>query len=215
MVSGSVRAGCAAAGLATVLAGGPALAQTLEVHADGAVVSYEGDYQRLSPGAHPNALIIRSAHRHVRSSGSTPAPPASVAAAIHASAERHQVDEGLVTAVAWQESHYRNEAVSRKGARGTMQLMPATARRLGVDSSSTEGNIEGGVVYLSRMMARYDGDTAKALAAYNAGPEKVDRYGGVPPYRETQGYVHSIMGRMGHVGAADEEVALRTRMGAQ
>lgn len=209
------RAGGCVIVLTAALAAAPALAQTLEVHVDGAVVSYEGDYQRLSPGAHPSALIVKPAHRHVHSRGSTPAPPAAVAAAIHASAERHQVDENLVTAVAWQESHYQTHAVSPKGARGTMQLMPATARRLGVDASSTEGNVEGGVVYLSRMMARYDGDTAKALAAYNAGPERVDRYGGVPPYRETQGYVHSIMGRMNHIGGAEEEVALRTRMGAE
>jgi soluble lytic murein transglycosylase-like protein len=203
-----------ALGVAAALACGATHAQVLEVHANGAVVSYEGDYQQLSPGAHPTALIISPHKRRVRV-GATPAPPAAVAAAIHASAERHQVDEGLVTAVAWQESHYRNEAVSRKGARGTMQLMPATARRLGVDSSSTEGNIEGGVVYLSKMMARYDGDTAKALAAYNAGPERVDRYGGVPPYRETQGYVHSIIGRMGRISGAEDDLPLKTRMSAQ
>ncbi|HEV7157421.1 MAG TPA: lytic transglycosylase domain-containing protein [Caulobacteraceae bacterium] len=204
----------AAMGVAAALACGAARAQMLEVHADGTVVSYEGDSQRLSPGAHPTALIVSAHKRHGRA-GATPAPPPAVAAAIHASAERHQIDEGLVTAVAWQESHYRNQAVSRKGARGTMQLMPATARRMGVDSASTEGNIEGGVVYLAQMMQRYDGDTAKALAAYNAGPQRVDRYGGVPPYRETQGYVHSIMGRMGRIGGAEDDLPLKTRMSAQ
>jgi hypothetical protein len=201
-------------GLAAALACGGAQAQMIEVHVDGSVVSYDGDSQRISPGATPTARII-SPHRRHGHGIATPAPPAAVAAAIHASAERHQVDAGLVTAVAWQESHFNNSAVSRKGARGTMQLMPGTARVLGVDSTSTEGNVEGGVVYLAQMMRRYDGDTAKALAAYNAGPERVDRFGGVPPYRETQGYVKSIMGRLGAVGGQDDDAPLRARMAAQ
>jgi soluble lytic murein transglycosylase-like protein len=146
-----------------------------------------------------------------------PAPPQATAEAIHAAAQRHQVDERLVTAVAWRESGFNPRAVSSKGARGTMQLMPGTARRLGVDADDPEGNIDGGTQYLSSMMRRFGGDQAKALAAYNAGPGAVERYGGVPPYAETKAYVDSILGRLGagSEGALIETATvLRTRMAA-
>lgn len=145
-----------------------------------------------------------------------PAPPQATADAIHAAAERHQVDERLVTAVAWRESGFNPHAVSSKGARGTMQLMPGTARRLGVDLDDPNGNIDGGVQYLSSMMHRFGGDQAKALAAYNAGPGAVERYGGVPPYAETKAYVDSILGRLGDGsdGTLIETTVLRTRMAA-
>jgi hypothetical protein len=207
---------------AALLAAGAACAQE-EVHIDGSVVIYDGARQRMSPGAHPTARILNPKPYPTVRGGkvigtNAPAPPPEVATAIHDSAQRHNVDEGLVQAVAWQESRYKTGAVSAKGARGAMQLMPGTARTLGVDSADTAGNIEGGVVYLSKMMNRYGGDTEKALAAYNAGPGAVDRYGGVPPYRETQGYVHSIMGhltRTDAVGVPVEDVGpLKARMGA-
>lgn len=199
---------------ALLLGAGAACAQE-EVHVDGSVVIYQGATQRMSPGAHPTALILGQ-HQDRGRHGASPAPPPEIAQAIHDSAERHQVDERLVREVAWQESRYRSQAVSAKGARGTMQLMPGTARSLGVDSSDTSSNIEGGVVYLGQLMRRYDGDTPKALAAYNAGSRAVDRYGGVPPYRETQGYVHSIMGRLSKPDDpnAPDISPLRARMGA-
>jgi hypothetical protein len=210
---------------AALLAAGAACAQE-EVHVDGTVVIYDGARQRMSPGAHPTARILNPKPYptvqggHGKITGTTaPAPPPELASAIHDAAQRHNVDEGLVQAVAWQESRYKTDAVSPKGARGAMQLMPGTARTLGVDSSDAAGNVEGGVVYLSKMMNRYGGDTEKALAAYNAGPGAVDRYGGVPPYRETQGYVHSIMGRLTRTdspGAPVEDVGpLKSRMGAE
>jgi soluble lytic murein transglycosylase-like protein len=226
MVGGSFRAlaRLAPAILVAMLAAGAAAAQE-EVHVDGSVVIYDGARQRMSPGAHPTARILNPKPYAHASSGAkvtgttAPAPPPEVATAIHDAAQRHNVDEGLVQAVAYQESRYNTSAVSGKGARGAMQLMPATAQTLGVDASSTAGNIEGGVVYLSKMMNRYGGDTEKALAAYNAGPGAVDRYGGVPPYRETQGYVHSIMGRLTRTGgvAAEPEPdmgPLKVRMSA-
>ena len=98
--------------------------------------------------------------------------------------------------MAWQESRLHQEAVSPKGARGVMQLMPQTAHDLGVNAASLDGNINGGAAYLAQMMQRFDGDIIKSLAAYNAGPEAVARYGGVPPYRETQDYVNAILGRL-------------------
>ena len=102
----------------------------------------------------------------------------------------------LVEAVAWQESRYNQAAVSPKGAMGVMQLMPETARRLGVDAADLKSNIDGGVAYLGQMLDRFEGDLPRALAAYNAGPEAVQRYGGVPPYAETKAYVRAILGRL-------------------
>lgn len=205
----------AALALSAAFLAGSACAQE-EVHVDGSVVLYQGATQRMSPGAHPTALILTPAGHRARGGHAAPAPPPEVAQAIHDSAERHQVDERLVREVAWQESHFKTQAVSPKGARGTMQLMPGTARSLGVDSTDTASNIEGGVVYLGQLIHHYDGDTSKALAAYNAGSRAVDRYGGIPPYRETQGYVHSIMGRMSKPDdpTGPDLSPLKARMGA-
>lgn len=218
MTGGVVLCARSALALSVVLLGAATACAQEEVHVDGSVVLYEGATQRMSPGAHPTALILTPAgHRSRGAHGAaSPAPPPEVAQAIHDAAERHQVDEKLVREVAWQESHYKTQSVSPKGARGTMQLMPGTARTLGVDSSDTASNIDGGVVYLGQLMHRYDGDTSKALAAYNAGPRAVDRYGGIPPYRETQGYVHSIMGRMTRPDdpSAPDLSPLKARMGA-
>jgi hypothetical protein len=216
-----MRGLCCAAALAALFVAGGAQAQVLEVHLDGGVVTYDGATQHMSRGAIPTARILTPAvyhTRHVRGlARAVPAPPQETADAIHAAAERHQVDERLVTAVAWQESRFNPHAVSRKGARGAMQLMPETARRLGVDADDLQGNIDGGAQYLSSMMHRFGGDQAKALAAYNAGPGAVERYGGVPPYAETKAYVDSILGRLG--GGSDGTLietatVLRTRMAA-
>jgi soluble lytic murein transglycosylase-like protein len=165
----------------------PAAAQVLEIGADGGVTTYSGPAVYSSAG--------------VRSLAPQPAPPASAAApvevaqAIRESAERHAVSAPLAEAVAWQESRFRQAAVSPKGAVGVMQLMPGTARRLGVDPADLKGNVDGGVAYLAQMVARF-GDLPRALAAYNAGPEAVERFGGVPPFAETRAYVKSILGRL-------------------
>lgn len=114
---------------------------------------------------------------------------------IEAAAERHGVSAALVRAVIQAESAFNPRAVSPKGAMGLMQLMPATARELGVaDPFHPEQNIHGGVAYLSRLLTRYDQNVELALAAYNAGPGAVERYGRIPPYRETQAYVRKIAG---------------------
>ncbi len=109
-------------------------------------------------------------------------------------AQTHRIDPALLHAVAWQESRGNNAAVSGKGALGIMQLMPGTAAALGVDPRDPEANINGGAAYLSLQLTRF-GSVELALAAYNAGPGAVTKYGGVPPYRETQGYVSTIMTR--------------------
>ena len=134
-----------------------------------------------------------------RSAGSVPVPsvsvvlaPAKVEALIAEAAAAHDVDANLVRAVIKVESAFRPKAKSRKGAMGLMQLMPATARQYGVRNAFDPAeNIDAGVRHLRRLLDRYD--VRLALAAYNAGEGTVDRYGGIPPYRETRDYVRKVL----------------------
>jgi soluble lytic murein transglycosylase-like protein len=131
------------------------------------------------------------------SSPSTSSPAASAKSTdqiVREASETHGVDSDFIHSVIRQESAGNARAVSPAGARGLMQLMPSTAETLGVkDSFSPEQNIHGGARYLRELLERYHGDAIKALAAYNAGPGAVDRYHGVPPYRETRLYVQRIV----------------------
>ena len=113
-----------------------------------------------------------------------------------AAARRHGLDPNLVLAVVGVESGFQPDAVSHKGAQGLMQLMPGTARELGVtDALDPAQNLDGGTRYLRMLVARYGGDLGKALAAYNAGPGAVKRHRGVPPYRETHHYIDRVLKR--------------------
>ena len=126
-------------------------------------------------------------------------------------AERYKLNPYVVAAVVQVESAFNPRAISRKGARGLMQLLPATARRFGLqrkkDLFNPQKNLEAGVKYLKWLSERFSGDAARVLAAYNAGEGAVERFGGVPPYQETRDYVSRIFGLLGLVPPAESAPA--------
>jgi hypothetical protein len=122
------------------------------------------------------------------------AQPVDVSALLHQAGAQHHLDPDLLASVVHAESDGQTHAVSRTGARGLMQLMPATAKDLGVRNSfAAEQNIAGGTTYLDALLMYYHENIALALAAYNAGPAAVDRYHGIPPYAETRRYVERVI----------------------
>ena len=127
----------------------------------------------------------------------------------HASA-RYRLDPDLVNSVIRAESNFNPNAMSRKGAEGLMQLMPETAAHLGVaNAMDPSANVEGGTRYLRALLEYYDFNLIKALAAYNAGPQRVDQYRGVPPYSETQAYVARIVRDFNRKKLAEEKAAAK------
>ncbi len=130
-------------------------------------------------------------------------------------AARYGVSPRLVAAIIEAESDFNPRAESRRGARGLMQLMPATASSLQVeDAFDPRSNIDGGVRHLRRLLDRFDGDLPVVLAAYNAGEQAVIQHGGVPPYRETRRYVRRILRRIGHPSVAVVQPPRRNVTGA-
>jgi len=128
----------------------------------------------------------------------TPAPKLAAAPTIHdmlsTAGQQHNIDVDLLASVVHAESNYRVDATSRAGARGLMQLMPATAHDLGVtDITRPDQNINGGTAYLDSLLKLYHDDLQLALAAYNAGPAAVARYHGIPPFHETRAYVARVL----------------------
>jgi soluble lytic murein transglycosylase-like protein len=128
-------------------------------------------------------------------------PPASAAApaidldqVVREASTKNRLDPDFVSSVIMAESNFKTHAVSKKGALGLMQLMPATAAQLGVaDPFDPKANVEAGTAYLNALLIRYHDDPVKALAAYNAGAFRVKQYNGVPPYRETRAYISKIV----------------------
>jgi soluble lytic murein transglycosylase-like protein len=113
---------------------------------------------------------------------------------VNAASGRYRLDPDLVTSVIKAESGFNVRAVSPKGAQGLMQLMPRTASKLGVPNAfDPQANVEGGTKYLRELLERYNFDLVKALAAYNTGPQRVEQFGGVPPYYETRAYVARVV----------------------
>jgi len=141
----------------------------------------------------------------IASAGSKPVPAPTQAAGVvlnrqdlsvvvNGAGERHQIDPDFINSVIRAESGFHQNAVSRKGAQGLMQLMPGTASQMGVANPfDPNANVEGGTKYLRELLEKYNFDVPKALAAYNAGPKRVDQYRGVPPYYETQAYIARII----------------------
>ena len=119
-------------------------------------------------------------------------------------AKRHDLDPTLFEAVIWQESRWNPSALSPKGATGLAQLMPGTARQLGVDPLDPVANLDGGAQYLKKMLDSFDGDVTLALAAYNAGPTRVLKHKAIPPFAETQNYIASIRQRVAWGRALEE-----------
>ena len=125
---------------------------------------------------------------------------------------RYRLDPDLVNSVIKAESGFNVRAVSPKGAQGLMQLMPGTATQMGVPNAfDPQANVEGGTKYLRELLEKYNFDLVKALAAYNAGPQKVERFGGVPPYYETRAYVARVVKDFNKKKAAQKSsIAKRT-----
>jgi soluble lytic murein transglycosylase-like protein len=135
---------------------------------------------------------------------------------INTISDQHHLDPDFISSVIHAESGFNPRAVSPKGAQGLMQLMPGTASKLGVSNAfDPRSNVEGGTRYLSELLERYNFDVIKALAAYNAGPHRVQQYGGVPPYYETRTYVARIVRDYNRKKIAERKAAAATAKAAR
>jgi soluble lytic murein transglycosylase-like protein len=194
----------AAAALLGAAASTSGRAAVIDIAPDGRVTVSDGPRVQLSTDPAAARPILVEPVVRPRASAALRAD-GQVADAIRLAAQTQQLDGALIEAVAWQESRFRPGAVSPKGAVGVMQLMPATARAVGAQGGDVYANVRGGTTYLRRLLAYYQGDLPKALAAYNAGPGAVDRYGGAPPYKETRAYVSAVLEHLAQRVAPTEQ----------
>ncbi len=161
----------------------PAFAQVIEVGPSG-----------ISSVAGPSIFTPEGAKSIVPERASVKVgAPTSAQPLLERAGEASDLSPRLLEAIAYVESRFRQDAVSPKGAIGMMQLMPGTAGDLGVDAHDPAQNAHGGAAYLRKMLVMFDNDVELAVAAYNAGPEAVKKYDGVPPYAETRKYVAAVM----------------------
>ena len=196
------RLAVAAACVAASLSASPAAAQVMEISDDGAVAVRQGGgaatFEVITPASDKtvdqNGRIIVPAYAYTNTAPVV-VPPQFTAALSQAAAAAN-VSPTLLSALVWQESRWNPQAMSPKGAVGLAQLMPATARDLGVNPADPVQNLHGGARYLRQMLDRFGGDVERALAAYNAGPGRVSSSGGVPAIAETRNYVASIVRRV-------------------
>lgn len=148
--------------------------------------------EQYDTGISSTGRDFKSVLSNVKDDLCVPKCPSDLEPMIKRAADKYGIDSSVIKAVIKAESGFRPNATSRVGAQGLMQLMPGTARALGVDASDPEQNIDGGTKYLKQQLDKF-GSLDLALAAYNAGPGSVVKYGGVPPYTETQNYVQQVM----------------------
>ncbi|MEM8960262.1 MAG: lytic transglycosylase domain-containing protein [Acidobacteriota bacterium] len=166
--------------------------------------------EEMVPSADPDPIETPGFFAYFDPGRHTEVPSVPYGELIHAAAVKHGVNPTLVAAVVEAESDFRPAVRSHKGAQGLMQLMPATAARFGVHGSAVfepAVNLDAGTRYLRWLLDRFDGALELALAGYNAGEGSVDRYDGVPPYRETIRYIRRIRGILGLVDSAPTTVA--------
>jgi soluble lytic murein transglycosylase-like protein len=183
----------------------PACAQVMDIASDGTVSVRSGAgaavWQVVTPApgrSSEDDVALQVPPAAVTSTGSALIPP-QYAAAVQYAAASANISPTLLAALVWQESRWKPQAVSSKGAMGLTQLMPGTARDLGVDPTDPYANLVGGARYLRQMLDRFGGNVEKALAAYNAGAGRVQSAGGIPAIAETRNYVASIVRRISAV----------------
>ena len=188
----------------------PAQAQVMDIASDGTLSVRQGSgaatWEVVSPASDKtvdqNGQLIVPAYAY--SDLNPPPVPPQFAAALTQAAASANLSPTLLSALVWQESRWNPQAVSPKGAIGLAQLMPATARDLGVNPADPTANLIGGARYLRYLLDQFDGDVEKALAAYNAGPGRVQRARGVPAIAETRAYVASIVRRISYSTGASQ-----------
>ena len=183
--------------MAAGLGATPVSADVIELAANGSVVVRASDRPLISaPAAESEVIGDVQLPAEALTQVTAAIVPAAYSAAVEQLAEAHQISPVLLEALVWQESRWRAGARSPAGAIGLAQLMPGTARDLGVDPRDPNANLAGGARYLRQQLDRFNGDVERALAAYNAGPGRVLRAGGIPRISETQSYVRSIVDRL-------------------
>lgn len=174
------------------IAGGPADAGSFFAHGEAGLVGGAD-----TPAVQDTPLPVDAAlHPRSMTMAEDAAGPARWRARVAELAAKYDISPALLEAVVWQESRWNERAVSPAGARGLAQLMPGTAAQMGVNPGDPMANLEGGARYLRMQLDAFNGNVEKALAAYNAGPLRVEKAGGIPNIRETREYVAAIMGRL-------------------